>query len=110
MKRSFKPLIIVTSSLLLLFTIILLVLQGVRLKYEELQREIDQLESKIKTEKATMIKLVANYQMLTTEDIIKDYASKELALVDADSEVDRKIILLKEEVNNIKKVISQDNE
>jgi cell division protein FtsB len=95
MKKSFKPLIVVISSLLVLITILLLISQGLRLKYEELQRELAQLEKQIKTEKTQMINLSANYQMLTAEDAIKPYALNELALVVADSDSINKITLNK---------------
>jgi len=98
MKKSFKPLILVASALLVLMTVLLLISQGVRLKYEELQRELDQLENKIKTEKNVMVKLKANYQMLTAEDVIKPFALKELALISADSDTNNKIILSEEEL------------
>lgn len=110
MKRSFKPLIIVISSLLILITILLLVSQGLRLKYEELQREQTQLENQIKTEKTLMVNLIANYQMMTAEDLIKNYASNELALVEADSDTGKKIILFTEDVVKLTESVQQTNE
>jgi cell division protein FtsB len=98
MKKSFKPLIIVISSLLVLITILLLISQGLRLKYEELQRELAHLEKQIKTEKTKMITLSANYQMLTTEDVIKQYALNDLALIVADSDSNDTITLSKEDI------------
>ena len=110
MKRSFKPLIIVISSLLVLITILLLISQGLRLKYEELQREQTQLENQIKTEKTLMVNLIANYQMMTAEDLIKNYASNELALVEADSDTGKKIILFTEDVVKLTESVQQTNE
>jgi len=110
MKRSFKPLIIVISSLLVLITILLLISQGLRLKYEELQREQTQLENQIKTEKTLMVNLIANYQMMTAEDLIKNYASNELALVEADSDTGKKIILFTEDVVKLTESLQQTNE
>ena len=98
MKKSFKPLIVVISSLLVLVTILLLISQGLRLKYEGLQRELAQLEKQIKTEKIQMTNLSANYQMLTAEDVIKQYALNELALVAADSDSINEITLNKEDI------------
>jgi hypothetical protein len=98
MKKSFKPFIVVISSLLVLITILLLISQGLRLKYEGLQRELAQLEKQIKTEKFQMTNLLANYQMLTAEDIIKQYALNDLALVVADSDSNDTITLNKEEI------------
>jgi hypothetical protein len=101
MKKSSKPLIITVASLLVLITIIILAAQGLRLKYEELQRERAQLESLVKTEKFQSVGLKANYQMLTAEDIIKKYAIFELGLVDASSDQMRIITLSAKEVNNL---------
>ena len=101
MKKSSKPLIIIVASLLVLITIIILAVQGLRLKYEELQRELAQLENQVKTEKFQSVGLKANYQMLTAEDIIKKYAIFELGLVDASSDQMRIITLSANEVNNL---------
>jgi cell division protein FtsB len=110
MKKSFKPLIVVLSSLLVLITILLLISQGLRLKYEELQRELAQLEKQIKNEKTQMINLSANYQMLTAEDVIKQYALNELALVVADSDSIDKITLNKGDLVKLNKSLINPNE
>jgi hypothetical protein len=110
MKKSFKPLIIVISSLLVLVTILLLISQGLRLKYEELQRELTQLENQIKTEKTLVVNLLANYQMMTAEDLIKKYASDELALVEADLDNQMNITLITEEIVKLTKSLQQTNE
>ena len=82
MKQSYKSLIAVIVSLLVLSTLLILTSQGLRLKYEELQREFAQLENQMKTEKNISVRLKANYQMLTAEDLIKSFANSELGLVD----------------------------
>lgn len=110
MKKSSKPLIIAITSLLVLITIIILLSQGLRLKYEELQREIAQLENQIKTEKTQSVGLKANYQMLTSEDRIKEFAINELGLVDASSEPIKKITLSTEEVAQISESVWNENE
>ena len=110
MKKSSKPLIIVIASLLVLSTIILLISQGLRLKYEELQRELAQLESKIKLEKTQSVSLKANYQMLTAEDVIKKYAVNELGLVNAENDNENKITLSKENIGNLSEKIGSLNE
>ncbi len=110
MKKSSKPLIIVVASLLVLITIIVLISQGLRLKYEELQRELAQLENHIKTEKTKSIGLKANYQMLTAEDVIKIYAMNELVLVDASSDPVKKITLSTEEIAKLSESILNVNE
>lgn len=101
MKKSSKPLIVLIASLLVLITIIILVAQGLQLKYEELQRELTQLENQMKTEKTQSVGLKANYQMLTAEDIIKKFAMNELGLVDAGFDPTNKITLSTEEITEL---------
>jgi len=110
MKQSSKPLIVIVASILVLVTIIILISQGLRLKYEELQRELTQLENKIKTEKTQSVALKANYQMLTEEDIIKQYAVYKLGLVYSDNGNKQKIILLKEDIANLSESLESMND
>jgi len=110
MKRSSKPLIVFIASILVLITIIILISQGLRLKYEELQRELTQLENKIKTEKTQSVALKANYQMLTEEDFIKQYAVNKLGLVYSDNENEQKIILLKEDIADLSESLENMND
>lgn len=110
MKKSSKPLIIIITSFLVLITIIILISQGLRLKYEELQREFAQLEIHIKTEKTQSVGLKANYQMLTAEDAIKKYAIEELGLVDASSDPVWKITLSTEDIAKLSESIRSANE
>jgi cell division protein FtsL len=110
MKKSSKPLIIAITSLLVLITIIILISQGLRLKYEELQRELAQLENRIKTEKTQSVGLRANYQMLTSEDAIIKYAKSELGLVDASSDPFRQITLSTEDIAKLSESVQNSNE
>ena len=110
MKKSSKPLIIVIASLLVLSTIIILIAQGLRLKYEGLQRELAQLESRIKSEKTQSVSLTANYQMLTEEDVIKKYAFNELGLVNSDNDNGNIITLSKENIANLSEKVESLNE
>jgi hypothetical protein len=57
-----------------------------------------------------MVNFIANYQMMTAEDLIKEYASKELALVEADLDTGRKITLLTEEIVKLTESLKQTNE
>lgn len=98
MKKSSKPLIIIIASILILLTIILLISQGLRFKYEALQRESAKLESDIKTEAIKLSNLTANYQMLTAEEVIRKYAIEELGLIEAESNNDNKIVILSEDI------------
>ena len=110
MKKSSKPLIVVVASLLVLFTIMILISQGLRLKYEELQRELAQLENTIKSEKTRSVTLKANYQMLTAEDVIKEYAIYELGLVNNEIDNESKITLSKENIVNLSESVESLNE
>ena len=110
MKKSSKPLIIIVASFLVLSTIIILISQGLRLKYEAMQRELAELETKIKTEKTQLVALRANYQMLTAEDRIKLYAKNELGLDVSRNTQDSKIILSKEELDKLSADMESMNE
>ena len=110
MKKSSKPLIIIISAFLVLITVILLIAQGLRLKYEELQREFAQLESSLKTEKNNSVTHKANYQMLTAEDVIKKYAVNDLGLVEDVQMNNQKIYLSKEEIAIISETVEGVNE
>jgi cell division protein FtsL len=110
MKKSSKPLIIVIASLLVLLTIIILLSQGLRLKYEELQREFTHLENKIRTEKTQSVALKANYQMLTAEDVVKKFAAQELGLVIDENNNHQKINLVKEEIAKLSESMESLNE
>ncbi len=110
MKKNSKPLILLVASALVLVTIMILAAQGLRLKYEELQRELAQLESRIKTEKTISIAMKANYQMLTAADLIKKYAVFELGLVDASSDTNNKIILSRDDIAELSEISGIANE
>ena len=98
MKKSSKPLIVLITSILIISTIMVLLSQGLRFKYEEQQRELAQLENQIKTEKTVEANLKANYQMLTSEDVIKKYASEQLGLIGADIDTESKITIYRDDV------------
>ena len=110
MKKSSKPLIVLFASLLVVITIILLISQGLRFKYEELQRELARLENQIKTEKTQMVNLRANHQMLSAEDVIKKYASNELGLVETGSDSEKKITLFSEDIVKLSESLEDFNE
>jgi cell division protein FtsB len=110
MKKSSKPLIIVIASFLVLLTIVVLIAQGLRLKYEELQREFAQLENRIKTEKNQSVTYKANYQMLTAEDVIKKFAVLELGLMVDNYTNDQKIYLSREDIAKLSEGVERMHE
>jgi cell division protein FtsB len=110
MKKSSKPLIIVIASFLVLLTIVVLIAQGLRLKYEELQREFAQLENRIKTEKNQSVTYKANYQMLTAEDVIKNFAVLELGLVEDNYAKGQKIYLSREDIAKLSEGVERMHE
>lgn len=110
MKKSSKPIIVLVAALLILVTIIVLIFQGLHFKYEELQRELAQLENQVKSEKTKMVNLKANYQMLSAEDIIKRYAESELGLVETGSDSEMQITLASEEIDRITKTMRDSDE
>jgi cell division protein FtsL len=110
MKKSSKPIIITITSTLVLITIILLFAQGIRFKYEALQRKSAELESQIKTEEIKLSKLTANHQMLTSEEVIVKYASEVLGLIEANSENDQIITLDSEDIVELSESLNKLNE
>ncbi len=98
MKKSSKPLIIIVASFLVLVTLIILISQGLRLKYEALQRELTELENQIKKEKTQSVAFKANYQMLTAEERIKPFAIHELGLISSNENGNSKIFLSMEDI------------
>jgi hypothetical protein len=96
--------------MLVLVTVILLISQGIRFKYEALQRESAQLESQLKMETIKSSNLRANYQMLTAEELIKKFAADELGLVDAGTNLNKKIIILNEDIVELSETMINYNE
>ena len=96
MKQNSKPAIFVIIFILVLITGILLAAQGLRFKCEELIRERTRLEGEIRSHKTNRVSLIASYQMLTAEDIIKKFATSQLGLVESELESSKKIVLKKQ--------------
>jgi len=110
MKKSSKPLIIIVASFLVLVTLIILISQGLRLKYEALQRELAEFEIQIKTEKTQSVAFRANYQMLTAEERIKPFAIHELGLTSSNENGNSKIFLSKEDIARLSADMENMNE
>lgn len=85
MKKGSKPAIVVLVSFLLIGTAIVLIAVALRFKYEEFVRHKDELEKQLKAEQTKKVNLVANYQMLTTGEIIREYAITKLGMVNGNS-------------------------
>lgn len=110
MKKNSKPVVMVSILLLLLVTLILLTVQGFRFKCEELIRQRTALEEEIRSEKFRGINLIASYQTLTSEDRIEEYAVKVLGLFRANSESTEKIILNKNQINEVTDILKDSYE
>jgi len=110
MKKSAKPVIFFILLFLLLITAIILASQGLRFKYEELVRERAQLEEEIRLEKTKKINHFADYQMFTDEDMIKEYAVNKLGMIEEDKQAIVKIIINKEELEDLSEQLKKDNE
>jgi len=110
MKKSSKPLIIVVASFLVLITIIILLSQGLRLKYEELQRQLTEIENTIKKEKTQSVALKANYQMLTSEEIVKPFATKQLGLIDTNEDDKEKLFISRKDIASVSETVESINE
>jgi len=107
MKKSTKPVIFFIITLMVMLTAVVLTSQGVKLKYEELVREKAQLEVELKSEQTKNVNLIADYQMLTSEDIIKNFALNQMNMVESDKQLSKKIIIQKEEVEEIKEKLGK---
>ncbi len=81
MKKSAKPLIVIMMILLLVITAFILIAIGLKLKYEESVRTKVELQKILKSERTKKVNLVANYQMVAAEDVIKATAINELGMV-----------------------------
>lgn len=110
MKKSSKPLIVLITSLLIVSTIMVLIAQGLKFKYEEKQREMAQLENQIKTERTVEANLKANHQMLTSEDVIKKFASEQLGLIDADIDTENRITIYLDDMISLAENIEEADE
>lgn len=110
MKKSSKPIIITITSILVLITVILLAAQGIRFKYEALQRKSAELEVQIKTEQTKSSNLTANYQMLTSEDVVKKYAMEKLGLTETVNEFDKTIAINSKEIVELNENLNNLNE
>ena len=87
MKKNSKPAIFAIIFFLVLITGILLTAQGLRFKCEELIRERTHLDREIRSHKTNKISLVAVYQMLTSEEIIKEFAVNSLGMIESDNNI-----------------------
>jgi len=81
MKKSSKPAILIVLILLMIVTAFALVGVGIKLKYEHSLLQRDDLEKKVKTEGQRKIKLTAEYQTVTAEEMIISIAANELGLI-----------------------------
>ena len=81
MKKNSKPLIFSILLMLLASTALVLIIIGVRLKYEELTREKVKIEKLLKTESSRKVNLIAEYQTFSSEERIVPIAKNELGLV-----------------------------
>jgi cell division protein FtsL len=103
MKKSSKPAIFIVILFLILVTIVLLAAQGLKFKCEELIRERTRLDSEIRSQRTNRVNMVASFQMLTSEDRIKEFASKELGLVEGELEQNKKIVIKEDQIREINK-------
>lgn len=84
MKRNSKPVIFSILLMLLVSTALVLIIIGVRLKYEELTREKVKVEKLLKVENSRKVNLIAEYQTYSSEERIQPIAKNELGLIKRD--------------------------
>ena len=81
MKKSHKPLILVLLFLLVSTTTVFLISIGLKLKYEELTRKKVELEKSLRDENTLKIKLLADYQMYSDENMVETFAKENLGMI-----------------------------
>lgn len=106
MKKSAKPLIVVVMFLLLVITAIVLIGVGLRLKYEESVRTKVELQKILKSERTKKVNLIANYQMVATEDVITRSAINDLGMVKNNSP-GIKITVSKDKIEELSQLLKE---
>ena len=106
MKKSAKPLIVVVMILLLVITAFVLVGIGLKLKYEESVRAKVELQKILKSERTKKVNLVANYQMVSAEDVIIRSAKNDLGMI-MNSEPGIKITVSKDKIEEVSQLLKE---
>jgi len=107
MKKSSKPYVFIVMLLFLVITLILIAVQGLRFRCEELIRQRTVLEDEIRIGKSTGVNLIAHYQTLTAEDRIEQYAIGVLDLSRTNNEPGKKIIINNIRINEVTEKLNQ---
>jgi hypothetical protein len=106
MKKSAKPLIVVVMIMLLVITAFVLVVIGLKLKYEESVRAKVELQKILKSERTKKVNLVANYQMVAAEDVIIRSAKNDLGMI-KNSKPGIKITVSKNKIEELSQLLKE---
>ena len=87
MNKSAKPLIAALLLTLLLVTAMILAAISVRFNYEKFVREKDLLEKHLKTTLTAKTNLIAEYQMVSAEDVVVSFSFNELNMKKSDENI-----------------------
>ncbi len=106
MKRSAKPIILLTLFYMITITLFILGYVGIKLKCEELTKQKVLAEQELENRENRKLNLLAEHQALTSEDRIVPIAENELEMIKPD---DVPVILNvdKDEIERVSKIIKE---
>ncbi len=104
MKKGNKPIIVYLLIILMITTVFVLLIVGVKLKTDELSRIKFETENKLKTEQGKNINLIAEYQTYSSEERIVRIAAAELGMIRRTEPV-LKLIYPKEKFEEVNRVL-----
>jgi cell division protein FtsB len=104
MKKSAKPLILLTLFYIVAITLFILGYVGIKLKCEELTKQKFLTEQELENTKNWQLNLSAQNQALTSEDRIVPLAENELGMIKP-VEIPVEMTVDKDKIENISKII-----
>ncbi len=104
MKKSAKPLILLTLFYMVTITLFILGYVGIKLKCEELTKQKFLTEQELENTKNWQLNLSAQNQALTSEDRIVPLAENELGMIKP-AEIPVELTVDKDKIENISKII-----
>ncbi len=106
MKRSAKPIILLTLFYMITVTLFILGYVGIKLKCEELTKQKVLAEQELENRENRKLNLLAEHQALTSEDRIVPIAENELEMIKP-ADVPVFLNVDKDEIERISKIIKE---
>jgi len=104
MKKGNKPTIVYLLIILMIATVFVLLMVGLKLKTDELSRIKFETENKLKTEQGKHINLTAEYQTYSSEERVVRIASTEFGMIRRTEPV-LKLIYPKEKFEEVNRLL-----